>query len=100
MDDRRFDAIVKSLAEGKSRRTVLKGILGLGGAALAGGALLEGDTDAARRPTNPTPTPVKCPGQQVVCGNTCCCPTGQSKCGPDCCHTTDVPLHSRLLRML
>ena len=36
MDDRRFDSFAKALAEGKSRRTVLKGLLGLGGAALAG----------------------------------------------------------------
>ena len=50
MDDRSFDALVKAVASGASRRSVLKGMLGLGGAALTGGALMEGDTDAARRP--------------------------------------------------
>ena len=58
MDDRRFDSLVRALAEGKSRRSVLKGLLGLGGAALVGSAALDGDADAARRPT-PTPTPVQ-----------------------------------------
>ena len=52
MDDRRFDSFAKALAEGKSRRTVLKGLLGLGGAALAGSVILDGDSEAARRPSN------------------------------------------------
>ena len=42
MDDRRFDALVKSVAAGGSRRAVLKGLLGLGGVALAGGAIVYG----------------------------------------------------------
>ena len=54
MDDRRFDSLVKALAEGKNRRSVLKGLLGLGGAALVGSTVLEADSEAARRPT-PTP---------------------------------------------
>ena len=62
MDDRRFDALVKSVAAGTSRRAVLKGLLGLGGVAVAGGALLDDDAQAARRPT-PTPKPPTCPGQ-------------------------------------
>ena len=85
MDDRRFDSLAKAVASGASRRSVLKGILGLGGAALAGGVLLDGDTDAARRPT-PTPKPVKCPGNQVPVGGVCTCPgTAPYKCGPACC---------------
>ena len=64
MDDRRFDSLVKSLAGGASRRAVLKGLLGLGGAAAVGGTLLEGPAEAARRPT-PTPTPLRCPGNQT-----------------------------------
>jgi hypothetical protein len=47
MDDRSFDALVKAVASGASRRSLLKGMLGLGGAALTGGALLEGGADAA-----------------------------------------------------
>ncbi len=48
MDDRRFDALVRQLASGQSRRSVLKGLLGLTGVALAGSAATE-STDAARR---------------------------------------------------
>jgi hypothetical protein len=85
MDDRRFDALVKSLASGTNRRTLLKGILGLGGAAIVGGVLLDGNSEAARRGT-PSPTPVKCPGNQVPSGGQCVCPaTAPNKCGPDCC---------------
>lgn len=85
MDGSRFDHLTRSLAAGASRRSVLKGLLGLGGAAVAGGALLEGDSDAARRPT-PTPTPVRCPGNQIPSGGQCICPSGLSKCGPACCN--------------
>ncbi len=49
IDDRRFDSLAKSLAAGKSRRSVLKGLLGLGGAAVVGGTLSGQETDAARR---------------------------------------------------
>src|SRR5215211_1549935 len=87
MDDKRFDSITRALASGANRRTVLKGLLGLGGIAAVGSvARDQNPTGAARRPTNPSPTPVKCPGQQTPCGNTCCCPaTAPNKCGPDCC---------------
>ena len=85
MDDRRFDSLVKSFASGGSRRSMLKGVHGLGGGALAGGALLAGETDAARRPT-PTPPPVRCPGKQVPIAGICTCPGGLSNCGPDCCN--------------
>jgi hypothetical protein len=85
MDDRRFDSLARSLANGASRRSVLKGILGLGGAAVAGGTLLDGKTEAARRPT-PTPKPVRCPGNQTPVGGVCTCPdTAPYECGPACC---------------
>jgi hypothetical protein len=85
VDDRRFDSLAKSLAAGKSRRSVLKGLFGLGGAALIGGTLLEGETDAARRPT-PTPKPIKCPGNQTPVNGVCTCPdTAPYACGPACC---------------
>jgi hypothetical protein len=64
VDDRRFDSLAKSLSAGKSRRSVLKGLLGLGGTAVVSGTLVERETEAARRPT-PTSTPVKCPGNQI-----------------------------------
>jgi hypothetical protein len=94
MDDRRFDSLVKSLATGgTSRRALFKGLLGLGGAAAVGGTVLEGTADAARRPT-PTPTPVKCPGNQTPVGGVCTCPAGLSQCnpgtGPACCNDTAV----------
>lgn len=91
MDDRSFDSLVKAVALGTSRRRVLKGMLGLGGAALVGSAALEDDADAARRPT-PTPKPVKCPGLQTWNGSQCVCPDGApEKCGPDCCTNGEFP---------
>ena len=81
MDDRRFDALVRSLGRGGSRRSVLRAFLGLG-AVSAGAQLVE--TDAARRPT-PTPGTQRCPGNQEPCATGCCCPDGSTKCGSDCC---------------
>ncbi len=83
MEDGRFDSLVKSLASGSTRRSVLKGLLGLGAAASAGGTLLGADTQAARRPT-PTPKPPTCPGSQHWDGTQCVCTSGQI-CGSDCC---------------
>lgn len=88
MDGSRFDHLTRSLASGASRRSIIKGLLGLGGAAVTGGTLLD-DADAARRPT-PTPTPVRCPGIQIPSGGQCVCPNGLAKCGPDCCNPTAV----------
>lgn len=92
MDGRQFDSLAKALAAGTSRRNVLKGLLGLGGAAVIGGTALEGPAEAARRPT-PTPTPIKCPGNQIPVGGVCTCPaSAPHQCnpgnGPACC--TDV----------
>src|SRR5690606_39935265 len=61
-----------------------EGLLGLGGAAVAGSTVL--DTEAARRPA-PTPRPPSCPGQQTWNGSECVCPAGSDTCGPDCCPT-------------
>jgi hypothetical protein len=82
MDDRRFDALTRSLASGGSRRQVLKGLCGLGGGALAGASLRS--ADAARRSV-PTPRPVHCPGNQSWDGDACVCPDGTTPCGPACC---------------
>jgi hypothetical protein len=47
MDDRAFDAAAKRIGAG-NRRGFLKGLIGFGGLALAGGAI-RGEADAARR---------------------------------------------------
>src|SRR5689334_6521114 len=83
MDDRRFDHPVRSLANGGSRRTLIKGLLGLGGIAAVGSVALDDEVRAARRST-PTPKPPTCPGSQVWDGSACVCPSG-TQCGPDCC---------------
>ncbi len=83
MDDRQFDSLVRSLASGANRRQILKGLLGLGGAAAVAGTALS-DAEAARRPT-PTPQPPRCPGQQTWDGTACVCPAGNTTCGPACC---------------
>src|SRR5262245_50951623 len=105
MEDRRFDALTRALGRARSRRMVLKALLGLSGVTAAGAILHE--TDAARRgysgpptpgtlPTQPTALPTlpppptettvpRCPGNQTPCGTECCCPSGNTKCGPDCC---------------
>lgn len=83
MDDRRFDAIAKGLAAGTKRRTLLKGLLGLGGVAVAGSMGLEGESEAARRPT-PTTRVRTCPGGQVWNGSACVCLAG-TMCGAECC---------------
>jgi hypothetical protein len=84
MDQRRFDQIAWSFAAGSNRRQLLRGLLGLGGAAVVG-TVVSGKADAARRLDNPTPAPVRCPGRQIVVNGTCTCPTGFDACGPDCC---------------
>jgi hypothetical protein len=95
MDDKRFDSITRAFASGASRRSLLKGLLGLGGAALTGAVVLDdGDSEAARRPT-PTPKPPTCPGQQTWVSGKCVCPAGLSQCipetGPACCNDQIPP---------
>ena len=82
MDDRRFDALTRALGAGKNRRQVLRGLLGLGGGAVALATVLP--ADAARRGSRPE-RPVTCPGQQIPSGSDCVCPGDLEKCGPDCC---------------
>jgi hypothetical protein len=91
MDDRRFDAFTRRLGSHSSRRSILKGLLGVGGIA-ATGAVIHGQTEAARRgfsgpsfpfpsPPTPSPTPVcipdggPCTGATVgdCCSNNGCC---------------------------
>jgi len=66
MDDRRFDALVKSLATGRSRRAVLKGLLGLGGAALGCGVRCS-NRKRKRRGVRPRP-----PNRSRALANRCC----------------------------
>jgi hypothetical protein len=82
MDDRQFDSMTRLIGAGRSRRAVLAGLLGLAGLPLADGV------EAARR-SSPTPTPVKCPGNQHWDGSKCVCSEGTT-CGPDCCTQDSV----------
>lgn len=89
MDDRRFDTVVRNLASGTSRRTLLKGILGLGGVAAVGVELHQ--ADAARRgfsgPVFPTEVPTEPP-----CANPPSCASGQLCCdGFRCCNGDCIP---------
>jgi hypothetical protein len=65
MDDRTFDRLTKLFASGHSRRSILKGLLGLGGGAVL--ATAAGDEAAAQ---------FGCSFGRVRCG-TACCPLGQ-----------------------
>lgn len=87
MDDRRFDGLTKAFASSGSRRSLIKGLLGSSGAAIAALGLSGRSTLAARR-SRPTPEPVQCPGQQIWDGSECVCPSGVA-CGPDCCDTPE-----------
>ena len=78
MDDRRFDALVRSLAVGRSRRQVLRGMLGLGGAAVVTAAALPDDALAARRGYGGPPRPGAC---VPTCDGTTC---GADGCGGTC----------------
>ncbi len=63
--------LTKALAQGRSRRSLLKGFLGLGGAATVG-ALLASDTDAARRGySGPKPQPTVVPGPPTCNSQNC-----------------------------
>jgi hypothetical protein len=90
MDDRKFDTITRTLASGTSRRRMLKGLLGLGGMAVAAAGLQ--DASAARRgftgPTFPRPEPTEppCINPNVCAVSGCCagfiCCNGQ-ECIPE-----------------
>jgi hypothetical protein len=65
MDDRQFDSLVKTFGAASSRRSFLKGLLGIGGIA-ATGVIVREQAEAARRgyggPSIPSiPTPVQTP---------------------------------------
>ena len=87
MDDRRFDSLVRTMASGRSRRQVLRGLFGLGAGSVAA-ATFAGGADAARRgysgPNVPLPPscyntcrPDQCGGSDG-CGGTCECADGRT----------------------
>ena len=111
MDNNRFDAFAKLVAARSSRRNIIRGLLGLGGAAVAG-AHLDERADArttGTRPTVPPPPPPRsttsstttppepeCPAGQhecarhSCCAGTCtaagrCCDSSSTVCGEECC---------------
>ena len=98
MEDLRFDALTRALATGRSRRQVLRALIGVG--AFASGGALTHDADAARRgysgpgkppvigPCQPFCPPGAC-GMSDGCRGTCSCSTaGEScilqNCAPPC----------------
>ncbi len=84
MDGPRFDRMTRDLGRGASRRTVLKGLFGIGGAAMVAELAFD-DAESARRPT-PTPKPPPTPScsAEQQCGPDCCLP-GQSECCDNAC---------------
>jgi hypothetical protein len=110
MDDRRFDALVRHLGRGGSRRTLLRTLIGIGGVAATGAVL--NDTDAARRgysgpPTlaplstrtpQPTTTPTQTPPSTATPTNTPdpCGPSGVCCAGDDDCHVIPTYCESTL----
>ncbi|MGD9712110.1 MAG: hypothetical protein AB7V46_08610, partial [Thermomicrobiales bacterium] len=91
MDDKKFDSLAKLVGKGASRRTVFKGLFGLGGAAIAGGVSSDG-VDARGIGTSPTSSPVttaSCQLPRQLCGGVCC-DAGKCKDGHCCPNTTDV----------
>lgn len=83
MDDRRFDTLARSLATGRSRRDLLKRVLGGSAGVVAAGTLGSRSTEAARRgfsgPTFPTWTPCVRDAQGA------CCTSGVLEPGGFCC---------------
>ena len=102
MDGQRFDRLTRALASGASRRSMLKGLLGMGGT-VAVGSVTNSGADARRSSgSGSTPRP-SCPGQTLCpdssrCCDTCngfqngCCPVGTEPCTTNvtgCCAICD-----------
>ena len=89
MDDKKFDGLTRLFGSGSSRRSILKGLLGIGGAAATGTVITE-KADARQlgtRTTYPPPPPPVCPSGQQECGGNgaaFCCPFGK-------CNTAGTP---------
>ena len=101
MDNKRFDSLTKALASGQSRRSVIKGLLGLGGAAAVSTVVTDA-ADARRssitlalrpRPTTTRAAPCR-PGFAPCTTNvTGCCAVCSGNtpvtCGLECCASDD-----------
>ncbi len=96
MDDSRFDALVRAIGSGASRRSVLKGLLGIGGAIVA--AEHADARSIATRPTIPPPPPPACLLPKKICDGVCwdadkckdghrCSNSADVWCGNACCDT-------------
>lgn len=92
MDDRRFDSVTRTFAQNRSRRTLLKGLLGIGGVTATTAVMRLHDAGAARRgysgpsfPVKPTPTPPISDCDGLECSGQCCDQTDTSCCGGYCC---------------
>jgi hypothetical protein len=105
MDDRRFDAFTRTLGSGASRRTLLRGLIGLGAGAATAPIATSG-VHAARRgssgptlPSGPTPIPTPPPCAEVgeACGDGCCsgnCCDGVCLAEGVCCTDSDCATSS------
>jgi len=92
VDETRFDALTRSLAGARSRRTLIRSMLSLGGGIVAVGAGRQ-VTDAARRgyagPCLPSCREVAC-GQSDGCGGTCGCAAGLMCAYSTCFHLCSI----------
>ncbi len=96
MDDKRFDCLTRALASGQSRRSIIKGFLGLGAAVAVSNAVVDpadarrssiSTTPPATTPAPTTSSPPPCAGTQ--CGFECCDSPDQC-CDGECCALGDV----------
>ena len=102
MDSKRFDGLTRALATGQSRRSIIKGLFGLGAAA-AVSSVLPDATEARRSsistaPSTTTPAPTTTslpPCAGVRCGHECCA-TADQCCDGECCAAGSVCLARRL----
>jgi len=92
MDDHRFDSVTRAMANGASRRSIVKALIGLG--ALAGAGSVSREVNAARRGFAgppimlPTPTPPLSDCDGLSCNGQCCDPDETVCCDGYCCHGT------------
>lgn len=91
MEGRKFDELTRFIGRSQSRRSMLKGLLGIGGVAAAA-SVRPGAADArtigARPTVPPAPTPA-CQLPMQMCGGQCC-GEGHCKDGVCCPNATDV----------
>lgn len=92
MDGKRFDRLTRALASGQSRRSLLKGVLGISGTAAVASVTID-EAGARRRgrtntPTTPPPPPTTTTTAEPCLGTSCgldCCPEPDQCCNGECC---------------